>query len=107
MATDQQSRVNGVKHRHRTEGLQRHIVVFVFSIVLTLIAFAAVAAGGVNPTFTIVLLLIMAVLQVFLQMGFWMHLKDKGHLLPIIFMLGGFFIAGTCIVMALYWVWWD
>ena len=49
----------------------------------------------------------MAVLQVILQMGFWMHLKDKGHLLPIIFMLGGFFIAGTCIVMALYWVWWD
>ncbi|KWX87345.1 cytochrome C oxidase subunit IV [Paenibacillus riograndensis] len=83
------------------------MVVFACSVVFTRIAFATVAAGGVNATFAVILLLVMAVLQVFLQMGFWMHLKDKGHLLPIIFMLGGFFIAGTCIVMALYWVWWD
>lgn len=90
MTTKQPSSDSAVKHRHRPEGPQRHIVVFVFSVVLTLIAFAAVAAGGVNATFAIILLLVMAVLQVFLQMGFWMHLKDKGHMLPIIFMLGGF-----------------
>lgn len=108
MMTEQHSPEDGgYKHRHRHEGPQRHIVVFIFSIVLTLIAFAAVAAGGVNATFAVILLLVMAVLQVILQMGFWMHLKDKGHLMPIIFMLGGFFIAGTCIVMSLYWVWWD
>lgn len=39
-------------------------------------------------------------------MGYWMHLKDKGHLMPILFMIGGFFVASTCIVMALFWVWW-
>ncbi|SEU29706.1 cytochrome C oxidase subunit IV family protein [Paenibacillus sp. NFR01] len=107
MATEEQAKEGAVRHRHRPEGPQRHIVVFVFSAVLTLIAFAAVAAGGVNAAFAVILLLVMAVLQVILQMGFWMHLKDKGHLLPILFMSGGFFIAGTCIVMALYWVWWD
>lgn len=92
MVTEQHSQENGgMKRRHRHEGPQRHIVVFVFSLVLTLLAFAAVAAGGVNATFAVILLLVMAALQVVLQMGFWMHLKDKGHLLPIIFMLGGFY----------------
>ncbi|MFC3750147.1 cytochrome C oxidase subunit IV family protein [Paenibacillus sp. GCM10012306] len=107
MTTDQHTPQGGVKHRYRHEGPQKHIVVFIFSIVLTLIAFAAVAAGGVNPAFAVILLLIMAVLQVFVQMGYWMHLKDKGHMLPILFMIGGFFVAGTCIIMSLYWVWWD
>ena len=65
-----------------------------------------VAAGGINTAFTIIILLVMAVLQVFVQMGYWMHLKDKGHLMPILFMIGGFFVASTCIVMALFWVWW-
>lgn len=92
MTTDQHVPENdGYKHRHRHEGPQRHIVVFILSIVLTLIAFAAVAAGGVNATFAVILLLVMAVIQVIVQMGFWMHLKDKGHLIPIIFMLGGFY----------------
>ncbi|MFC7680570.1 cytochrome C oxidase subunit IV family protein [Paenibacillus sp. GCM10028914] len=105
-ADQQQSENHGVKHRHRHEGPQKHIVVFIFTIVLTAIAFAAVAAGDVNPVFTVILLLVMAVLQVFVQMGYWMHLKDKGHMMPILFMVGGFFVASTCIVMALFWVWW-
>lgn len=96
-----------VKHRHRQEGPQKHIMVFVLSAVLTLIAFAAVAAGGVNTAFAVILLLVMAVIQVFVQLGYWMHLKDKGHMMPILFMLFGFFVVGTCIITALYWIWWD
>ncbi|MFD3261469.1 cytochrome C oxidase subunit IV family protein [Paenibacillus lentus] len=95
-----------VKHRHRHEGPQKHVVAFIFSIVLTAIAFATVAAGGVNTAFTVILLLAMAVLQVLVQLGYWMHLKDKGHMIPIIFMAGGFFVAGLCIIAALYWMWW-
>lgn len=106
MTADQHQSEHAVKRRHRVEGPQKHIIVFIFSIVLTAIAFAAVAAGDVNPAFTIILLLVMAVLQVFVQMGYWMHLKDKGHMMPIIFMMGGFFVAGLAIIMAIYWVWW-
>ncbi|WP_106769035.1 cytochrome C oxidase subunit IV family protein [Paenibacillus faecalis] len=105
-ADQQQSEQQVVKHRHRAEGPQKHIIVFIFSIVLTAIAFAVVAAGDVNPVFAVILLLVMAVLQVFLQMGYWMHLKDKGHLMIILFMIGGFFVAGLAIIMALFWVWW-
>lgn len=68
MTANQQSNEGPtVKHRHRVEGPEKHIVVFIFSIVLTAIAFAAVAAGGINTAFTIILLLVMAVLQVFVQ----------------------------------------
>ncbi|MEC0373398.1 cytochrome C oxidase subunit IV family protein [Paenibacillus chibensis] len=105
-SADHQATHDVVKHSERHEGPQKHIIVFVLSIVLTAIAFAAVAAGGVNAAFTVLLLLVMAVIQVLVQMGYWMHLKDRGHMMPIIFMLGGFFVAGTAIVTALYWVWW-
>jgi cytochrome c oxidase subunit IV len=95
------------KRRHKHEGKQKHIIAFIFSIVLTLIAFATVgSAGEVNPTFTVIILLVMAVLQVVIQMGYWMHMKDKGHMIPIMFMIGGAIIALTAIVMAVYWVWW-
>ena len=46
MSAQDQSDQQPVKHRHRAEGPQKHVVVFIFSIILTLIAFAAAAAGG-------------------------------------------------------------
>lgn len=95
-----------VKRRQRHEGPEKHVIAFIFSIVLTLIAFAAVAAGEVNVAFTVILLLVMAVLQVLVQLGYWMHMKDKGHMIPIIFMAGGFFVAFLAIIAALYWMWW-
>lgn len=107
MAADQLTSNNGRKRASKHEGPQKHIVAFIFSIILTLIAFAAVgSAGEVNSTFIVILLLVMAILQVVIQMAYWMHMKDKGHMLPILFMFVGAFIALTCVVMAVYWVWW-
>ncbi len=92
--------------RHRAEGPKKHIVAFVMSLALTIIAFAAVSAGEINTTFTYIIIVSMAVLQVFVQMAFWMHMKDRGHLFPIIAILGGVFIVFTMVIMALYWLWW-
>lgn len=92
--------------RHKVEGPQKHIVAFVMSLALTIIAFAAVSAGEINTTFTYIILVSMAVIQVFIQLAFWMHLKDRGHLFPIIAMIAGVFVVLTMVVMALYWVWW-
>lgn len=92
--------------RHKVEGSQKHIVAFVMSLALTIIAFAAVSAGDINVTFTYIILVTMAVLQVIIQMAFWMHMKDQGHLFPIIAILAGVFVVFTMVVMALYWVWW-
>lgn len=92
--------------RHRHEGPQKHIIAFIFSIVLTIIAFIAVMVGEVNKTFTYIIIMVMAILQVVIQMAYWMHMKDRGHLLPIVFIFGGAIIAFTGVIMALYWVWW-
>jgi cytochrome c oxidase subunit IV len=92
--------------RHKVEGPQKHIVAFVMSLALTIIAFAAVSAGEINATFTYIILVSMAVIQVFIQLAFWMHMKDRGHLFPIIGILAGVFVVFTMVIMALYWVWW-
>ncbi|TJY40787.1 cytochrome C oxidase subunit IV [Cohnella pontilimi] len=92
--------------RHRVEGPQKHIVAFVLSLALTIIAFAAVAAGDINTTFTYIILVAMAIIQVFVQLAFWMHMKDRGHLFPIIAIVAGVFVVFTAVITAVYWVWW-
>lgn len=106
MGTEHSASDQSAKHRHRQEGPGKHIVAFIFSIVLTLIAFAAVMSSEINKTFTYIIIIVMAILQVIVQLAYWMHMKDRGHLMPIIFLFGGALIAFTAIVMALYWVWW-
>lgn len=92
--------------RHKTEGPQKHIVAFILSLALTLIAFAAVASGEINTQFTYIILVAMALVQVFVQLSFWMHMKDRGHLFPIIAIAAGVVVVFTMVIMALYWVWW-
>ncbi|AJY75518.1 cytochrome C oxidase subunit IV family protein [Paenibacillus beijingensis] len=92
--------------RYRHEGPRKHIIAYFFSILLTLIAFATVIAGEINTSFVYILLIVMAILQVIIQMSFWMHMKDRGHLFPIIGILGGVFVAFTLVVTAEYWTWW-
>lgn len=92
--------------RHKVEGPQKHIVAYILSLALTIIAFAAVAAGDINATFTYILLVVMAVIQVFVQLAFWMHMKDRGHLFPIICMIAGAVVVFLMVIMAVYWMWW-
>jgi cytochrome c oxidase subunit 4 len=102
----QQSAAHDHSERHKHEGPKKHIIAFIMSILLTVIAFSAVAAGEVNETFTYIILIGMAILQVFVQMAFWMHMKDRGHIFPIIGILTGVAVVFTIVIMASYWVWW-
>ncbi|WP_270165395.1 cytochrome C oxidase subunit IV family protein [Paenibacillus sp. SYP-B4298] len=92
--------------RHKVEGPQKHIIAYIFSLVLTLLAFTMVAAGEINTMFTYILLLVMAGIQVYIQMAFWMHMKDRGHMYATVGILTGVFVVFTMVVMAEYWVWW-
>lgn len=92
--------------RHKVEGPRKHIVAFVLSLALTLIAFAAVASGEINTQFTYIILIGMALVQVFVQLAFWMHMKDRGHLFPIMGIIFGIIVVFTMVIMASYWVWW-
>jgi cytochrome c oxidase subunit 4 len=106
MSTNQGTISGNEQRRHKHEGPQKHIFAFIFSLVLTLLAFAVVASGEVNRNFTYFLLMTMAILQVIIQLAIWMHMKDRGHTWPIIFITLGVVIASTCVVMGLFWVWW-
>jgi cytochrome c oxidase subunit 4 len=101
-----ESASEGVSKRHKVEGPQKHIVGFILSLALTIIAFAAVSAGEINETFIYIILVAMAVVQVIIQMAYWMHMKDRGHLFPIVGILSGVVVVITMVIMALYWVWW-
>ena len=94
------------KKRHKHEGPKKHVISFIFSLVLTLLAFATVMSGEVNTDFIYILLIAMAVGQVAIQMAFWMHMKDRGHLYPIIGIVSGVVVVFTMVIMAVYWVWW-
>lgn len=104
--TNNQSTAQPATRRHRIEGPRNHIIAFILSLVLTIIAFAAVSAGELNKTFVYFILVGMAILQVFVQMAFWMHMKERGHAIPILAILSGVFVCILLVILALYWMWW-
>ncbi|OXM13530.1 cytochrome C oxidase subunit IV family protein [Paenibacillus herberti] len=106
MAANHSSHSEQPAKRHKHEGPRKHVVAYIFSLLLTLVAFATVIGGEINTSFIYILLLVMAALQVVIQMGFWMHMKDRGHLFPIVGIMTGVFVVFTIVIMAEYWTWW-
>jgi len=106
METNQEPAVQKIKRGRVHEGPRNHFIAFAVSIVLTLLAFLAVAHPGLNTTFKYVFILLLALVQVIFQLAYWMHMKDKGHLYPILGLLMGLVIGITAFVMAFFWVWW-
>lgn len=100
--TSNHSNVKQTKH----EGPKKHIVAYIFSILLTFIAFVVVMSGEINTDFVYIMLVVLAIIQVFVQMAFWMHMKDKGHTFAKIAIISGVIVVFTCVIMALYWTRW-
>lgn len=94
----------GNRRRHH-EGPKNHYLSFALSIVLTVLAFAAVAAD-IGRTFTLLFIVTLAVVQVIFQLAFWMHMKDKGHFYAAVGIITGVFVALTGAAAAIYWMWW-
>lgn len=105
MAANHHSASEQGSRRHVHEGPKNHYLSFVLSIVLTILAFVVVYAE-IGKTFTVLFILVLAVVQALFQLAFWMHMKDRGHLFPIIGMFFGAIIALTAVASAVYWMWW-
>mgnify|MGYP000854431395 CR=1 FL=1 len=88
------------------EGMRNHYLAFVVSIVLTALAFFAVMTPELDTRFKYSFIVILAIIQAAFQLFFWMHLKDRGHKIPIMFMGSGVLFVVTFIIMAVFWVWW-
>ncbi|GGE26863.1 hypothetical protein GCM10011571_31340 [Marinithermofilum abyssi] len=75
------------------ESAWKHVTSFAVMIVLTAIAFAAVATNLVPSHLLVPLLLTLAAVQVVVQLYTFMHLNQKGSGFPVAFMASGIFIG--------------
>lgn len=96
---------NHSNKRHVHEGPKNHFLSFALSIILTLLAFLVVYAD-MGKTFTILFIIVLAIIQVIFQLAFWMHLKDRGHIYATTGIIFGGIIALTCLAAAGFWMWW-
>ncbi|GKS10986.1 cytochrome C oxidase subunit IV [Paenibacillus chitinolyticus] len=92
--------------RYKKESPANHYFSYIASILLTMIAFALVMYGGLDKSFLYAFLIFMALIQITLQLAYWMHMKEKGHLFPIVGIIFGGIVALTAVAAGVYWTWW-
>ncbi|GAA5347096.1 cytochrome c oxidase subunit 4 [Planifilum fimeticola] len=92
MATDSKTTAQGAP-KNPSDRSRKHLIAFAVMMVLTAIAFAAVATGALPVAALVTLLLIMAAIQVVIQFFTFMHLDQKGHFFPIFFTGAGLLFA--------------
>lgn len=92
--------------RHKAESPKNHYLSYIVSILLTMLAFSAVLYGGLDRWFLILFLVGLGIVQAIFQLAYWMHMKERGHLFPIIGIIFGFIVALTAVAAAVYWTWW-
>ncbi|MEY4479806.1 MAG: hypothetical protein RLZZ267_484 [Bacillota bacterium] len=95
-----------IKRGPAHEGPRNHFIAFGISMALTLLAFVAVATPEFGNTFKVGFIIILALIQAFVQLAFWMHMKDRGHIFPIVGLATGFFVFLTALFMAVKLLWW-
>ncbi|WP_202077266.1 cytochrome C oxidase subunit IV family protein [Caldalkalibacillus salinus] len=94
------------KTEHARE-VTHHLWSFALSILLTVFAFAAVGLELIENTVLLgMFILLLAAIQATFQMLIWMHMNQKGHEFPTMFILSGVFVA--IITVAALWllIWW-
>ncbi|WP_134684276.1 cytochrome C oxidase subunit IV family protein [Brevibacillus migulae] len=67
------------KPKIKKDGVKPHIVTFIASIILTIIAFMATAYEVIPAGFTVPFIIILAIVQAAFQLLVWMHMDQKGH----------------------------
>jgi cytochrome c oxidase subunit 4 len=92
--------------RVRREAMRGQVTTFAIMIFLTLIAFSAVAAGF-SEYFVVPILLLLAAIQVVLQLYYFMHMSEKNHGMAAFFLYSGALLAFTFILTFLTIVWWN
>lgn len=81
------------KQTEKRETVWRHIGSFVWMILLTMLAFYVVWEEWLDPLSTFWVLIILAAIQVALQLFTFMHLNQKGYGVVILFLALGLIIA--------------
>ena len=93
-----------LKKKRSTE-MRHHLTSFAIMIFLTLIAFTMVAADFSNYLIVPIILLLAAI-QVVLQLYHFMHMSNKGHGTIAFFLFSGIFVAFITVLALVTIVWW-
>ncbi|HSJ37216.1 MAG TPA: cytochrome c oxidase subunit IVB [Planococcus sp. (in: firmicutes)] len=91
--------------KKRSAEMRQHLTSFAIMIFLTLIAFTMVAADFSNYLIVPIILLLAAI-QVVLQLYHFMHMSNKGHGTIAFFMFCGMFVAFITVLALVTIVWW-
>jgi cytochrome c oxidase subunit 4 len=88
------------------EDMNSQLIAFALSIFLTVIAFLAIANDVIPATFSAPFILVLAVVQVIYQLYYFMHMKNKGHEIPSMFIWSGVIVAIITVaaLMTLIWI---
>jgi cytochrome c oxidase subunit 4 len=82
------------QHKHDSQAFRSLIWSFVLSLALTVFAFVAVGARLIQDSLNLAMfILLLAALQVAFQLFYFMHLHEKGHRFPLLFIASGTFVA--------------
>jgi len=93
------------KRRRSADEMRGHVTTFAIMIFLTLIAFTAVYAGF-SATLVVPIILLLAAVQVILQLYYFMHMSHKGHEAAQLFLYSGVIVAFIVILTMVTIVWW-
>lgn len=93
-----------LKKKRSTE-MRHQLTSFAIMIFLTLIAFTMVAAGF-SAYLIVPIILLLAAVQVVLQLYHFMHLSNKGSGTIAFFMFSGMFVAFITVLTMVTIVWW-
>ena len=91
--------------------MRDQIMMFSLMIFLTLISFSMVVAyqadvAGFSKYFIIPMIMLFAAVQVGLQLYYFMHMSEKGHGVPQMFMFTGALLAFPVVLTFVTIVWW-
>ncbi|WP_453997188.1 cytochrome c oxidase subunit IVB [Bacillus nitroreducens] len=94
------------RRRKSAEEMKHHVISFALMIFLTIIAFIAVGYGDFSPYLVVPFILLLAVVQVILQLYYFMHMNQKGHEAPKLFLFTGVLIAAVTVLCYSTIIWW-
>ncbi len=81
------------RKKRNKEEMKYQIISFMLMIALTGVAFAIVAGKTIEALYFMPFLILLAVVQVVLQLFYLMHMKEEGYGAIQVFMLAGTFVA--------------
>ncbi len=94
------------RRRKSAEEMKQHVISFALMIFLTIIAFIAVGSGEFSAYVVVPFILLLAVIQVILQLFYFMHMNHKGHEAPKMFLFSGILIAAVTVLCFMTIIWW-